>query len=92
MPKLFKATFKDSLLDELPDVEFDDIDDLTKIVDEIEYTELFFTDDIVVEMNTDIEIEGDGVLHFISQFDKLNYDLMVYIGQGDYNQYWEEKD
>lgn len=98
--KLFKASFENTG-QEIDDFYFDDIDDLVNAVEEIDdriYNEQDKTDyyawdtsDIKIELNVVVTDDFGDVIKFISQFDELNYDLMVEIGDGDYDQFWEDK-
>lgn len=89
--KLFTASFysTDQLI---PAFDFDDIDDLVELIDELQENDgiEFDTSNIKIDTNSCIEFENEGVIEFISQFDELNYSLMVEIGDGEFDQYWED--
>ena len=95
MSTLFTASFKNTSV-ERPDFDFDfdDIDYLVDIVDAIEEEDdslEFDTSEIEITMNKISDFNG-GVIEFISDFTELNYDLMVEIGDGGFDQFFEDKD
>lgn len=86
--KAFTANFDNTSVTR-PEFSFDDIDDLVEIVDEIDEQEdgEFDSSEIAIEMN----VVGEGELFgFISDFDELNYDLMVELGDCGFDEYFEE--
>ena len=95
MSYIFTASFKEISESDRQDFLFNDIDDLVEYVDIIrEQVDMFEyeTDLIKITINDDIEVEHRGdVIKFLSEFDDLNYDVMLAVGDGEFDEYWEEK-
>lgn len=92
MNKLFTADFSETNIG-IPPFSFNNIDDLEDLVNELEENDNYydyFTLDIKITINEDIEHTG-GIIGFIHEFDKLDYDLLVAIGAGDYDEFWEDE-
>ena len=94
MTKLFNAFY--SCFDEETnesyelDMDFNDIDDLEKVVDDCEYKiEFFDSSNIQITMNDGVETVG-YLTKFMAKFDELNYDVMLGIGNCEYDDYLEE--
>jgi len=90
MNKLFNAVSNGT--DEIPGFElnFNDIDELEKVVDswEEEYDD-FESDEIEITINENVENDG-YITKFILKFNDLDYALLLDVGNGYYDEYLEE--
>lgn len=87
--KLFTASFYETNQALIPELDFNEFEELEEFAESIEDEE-FDVDDIKIESNSASVVEQDTKAEFLSQFDELTYEIMTDVDNQEYDKYFDD--